>query len=140
MSKTRTIKAKKLKDGTLVEVLPSGKTRSFPVDQTDWAALDAMTDEEVHAAALADPDAQPLTEEQLAQAKRLAPVKRLRMKLHLTQEQFSKRYGIPLTTLRDWEQYRTQPDQASQSYIKVIDAFPDAIAMALGKRRQPEHA
>ncbi len=140
MSKTRTIKAKKLKDGTLVEVLPSGKTRSFPVDQTDWAALDAMTDEEVHAAALADPDAQPLTEEQLAQAKRLAPVKRLRMKLHLTQEQFSKRYGIPLTTLRDWEQYRTQPDQASQSYIKVIDAFPDAIAMALGKRRLTEHA
>jgi putative transcriptional regulator len=140
MSKTRTIKAKKLKDGTVVEVLPSGKTRRFPAGQTDWAAFDAMTDEEVNAAALADPDAQPLTGEQLAQAKRLAPVKRLRMKLHLTQEQFSKRYGIPLTTLRDWEQYRTQPDQASRSYIQAIEAFPDAIAMALDKRRQPEHA
>ncbi len=140
MSKARTIKAKKLKDGTLVEVLPGRKTRPFPPDQTDWAALDAMTDAEVHAAALADPDAQPLTEEQLARMKPFSPAKRVRMKLHLTQEQFSKRYGIPLTTLRDWEQYRTEPDQASQSYIKVIEAFPEAIAKALTKRRQPEHA
>lgn len=140
MSKTRTIKAKRLKDGTLVEVLPGRKTRPFPPDQTDWTRLDAMTDEEVHAAALSDPDAQPLTEEQLAQMKPFSPAKRVRMKLHLTQEQFAKRYGIPLSTLRDWEQYRAEPDQATQSYIKVIEAFPDIIAKALSKRHQPEHA
>jgi putative transcriptional regulator len=34
------------------EPLPRGKS--------DWARLDAMTDEEVVAAALSDPDAQPL--------------------------------------------------------------------------------
>jgi putative transcriptional regulator len=33
--------------------------------KTDWTAFDALIDEEVHAAALADPDAQPWTEEQL---------------------------------------------------------------------------
>jgi hypothetical protein len=33
--------------------------------QTDWAAVDALADEEIVAAALSDPDAQPLTEEQL---------------------------------------------------------------------------
>jgi putative transcriptional regulator len=27
---------------------------------TDWAAVDALTNEQVHAAALADPDAQPI--------------------------------------------------------------------------------
>ena len=31
----------------------------------DWSRFDALTDEEAHAAALADPDAQPLTEERL---------------------------------------------------------------------------
>jgi hypothetical protein len=34
--------------------------------KTDWEKIDKMTDEELHQAALDDPDAQPLTEEQLA--------------------------------------------------------------------------
>jgi hypothetical protein len=33
--------------------------------------------------------------------------------------------------LRDWEQYRTEPGQAAQSYIKAIDACPEIIAQAL---------
>ena len=36
-----------------------------------WSRFDALTDEEAHAAALADPDAQPLTEERLARMKRV---------------------------------------------------------------------
>jgi putative transcriptional regulator len=38
----------------------------------------AMTDEQITAAALADPDAQPLTPEQLARMKRTSQVKRRR--------------------------------------------------------------
>ena len=38
---------------------------NLPPDKTDWARIDAMTDEEV-VAALSDPDAQPLTPEELA--------------------------------------------------------------------------
>ena len=107
------------------------------LDSFDWARLDAMTDEEVHAAALSDPDAQPLTEEQLAQMKPFSAAKRLRLNLRLTQEEFARTYGIPLSTLRDWEQYRTEPDQAAKSYIEAIEALPDAIAKALAKRRRP---
>ncbi|VAW58061.1 hypothetical protein MNBD_GAMMA11-398 [hydrothermal vent metagenome] len=33
--------------------------------KTDWEKLDGMTDEEVHQAALDDPDTQPLTKERL---------------------------------------------------------------------------
>ena len=40
--------------------------------QTDWAAVNALTDEEVTAAALSDPDAQPLTEEQLLEFRRVS--------------------------------------------------------------------
>jgi putative transcriptional regulator len=135
MSKKPTIiKARRLKDGRIAEVLPDGGTRPF-LNGTDWAAVDAMTDEEIHAAALSDPDAQPLDGEQLARMKPFSRVKRLRINLRLTQEQFAKRYGIPLSTLRDWEQYRTEPDRAAQSYIEAIEACPDVIAEALSKKR-----
>ncbi len=39
----------------------------------DKEALDEMTEEELHKAALDDPDAQPLTEEQLKHFKRVNP-------------------------------------------------------------------
>jgi putative transcriptional regulator len=140
MSRRRTIKAKKLEDGALVEILPSGETRAFPADQTDWEALRAMTDEEAYAAALADPDAQPLDEERLQHRKPVPRLKLIRIRLRLTQEKFAERYGIPLTTLRDWEQGRTEPDQTVQSYIRAINADPEGVAKALGKRREPQPA
>jgi len=53
------------------------------------------------------------------------------MRLTLTQEEFASRYGIPLGTLRDWEQGRTEPDATAKAYLKVIAAEPDAAAGAL---------
>jgi len=37
----------------------------------DWKEADALTDAEIHAAALADPDAQPLSPERLARMRRV---------------------------------------------------------------------
>ena len=71
------------------------------------ARLDAMTDADVEAAALADPDAQPLTEEQLAQFERVPNVKAIREKLHLSQKQFAETFGLSLSVVRDWEQGRS---------------------------------
>lgn len=51
-----------LKDGRVME------------GATDWECLDAMTDEEVTAAALSDPDAPPLADEQLQRFRRLPEV------------------------------------------------------------------
>ena len=42
-------------------------------DQTDWARVDAMTEEEIDAAARSDPDAQPTTEEDWAEAVLILP-------------------------------------------------------------------
>jgi putative transcriptional regulator len=59
MSKKPTIiKAKRLEDGRIVQILPDGGTRPFS-DEFDWSRADAMTDEDIHAAALSDPDASP---------------------------------------------------------------------------------
>jgi hypothetical protein len=62
------IRTRRLSDGSYVELMPDGATRPS-VSSTDWAKFDAMTDEEVTAAALSDPDAQPLTEAQLGRMK-----------------------------------------------------------------------
>ena len=43
-------------------------------ERVDKARLDAMTDDEVDAAAEADPDNPPLTDEELARAWRVSPV------------------------------------------------------------------
>jgi len=131
MSKENTIVAKRLPDGRLVQVLPDGTTRPFPADQTDWAALRAMTEEEINAAALSDPDNPPLTPERQARLKRVPQVKVMRRVLHLTQEEFSARYRIPLGTLRDWEQGKTEPDQAARAYLTVIAREPETVRRAL---------
>jgi putative transcriptional regulator len=97
----------------------------------DWRRADAMTDEEIHAAALADPDAQPLTPQRLAQMNRTPQVKVIRRALGLSQEQFAARFRIPLGTLRDWEQGRKEPDAAARAYLVVIGRNPSAVSEAL---------
>jgi putative transcriptional regulator len=109
MSKQNTIVTKRLSDGTLVQVLADGSPKPIE-DKTDWARLRAMTDEEVTAAAMSDPDARPMTPEQLRTARRVPRTKTLRRALSLTQEEFAARYHIPIGTLRDWEQgLRSEP-------------------------------
>src|ERR1700716_1918526 len=88
MNKENTIIARRLADGSLVQVLPDGTTRPIPPDQTDWAALHAMTEEEINAAALSDPDNPPWTPERQARFKRVPQVKVMRRVLRLTQEEF----------------------------------------------------
>jgi hypothetical protein len=54
--------------------------------KTDWSSLDAMTEEEKHAAALSDPDAQPITKEKWERMKRVPRTKTIRRALGLSQE------------------------------------------------------
>lgn len=97
----------------------------------DWSRADAMTDEQIHAAAVADPDAQPLTEERLARMRKTPRLKIIRRALRLTQEEFAARFQIPLGTLRDWEQGAAEPDQAARAYLRAIAGDPAAVQRAL---------
>ncbi len=90
-----------------------------------------MTEAEIAAAAAADPDARPMTADELRTARRVPRAKWLRRALGLTQEAFAARYHIPLGTLRDWEQGRTEPDQPTRAYLKVIAGDPDGVRRAL---------
>ncbi len=57
-------------------------------------------------------------------------VRELRERLALTQEQFALRYNLDLDAVQNWEQGRRVPDRSVQSYLRVIDKEPDAVAAA----------
>lgn len=133
MRKKNTIVARLRSDGTVVQVLPDGTTKPL-ADKTDWARLRAMTDEEVTAAAMADPDARPMTPEQLKAARRVPRIKTLRRSLALSQGEFAARYHIPIGTLRDWEQGRCEPDQPARAYLTVIAHDPEGVRRSLAQK------
>jgi putative transcriptional regulator len=66
-------------------------------------------------------------------------VKAIRAKLNLTQAEFAKRFNIPLGTLRDWEQYRRNPDGPARVLLTIIDREPAAVQKALSAKAK-EHA
>jgi putative transcriptional regulator len=104
---------------------------NLPADRIDWARIDAMTEEEVLAGALSDPDAQPLTSEQLAKMRQVSRVKALRQRLGMTQMQFAEAFHLPITTLRDWEQHRSTPDAPARALLLAIERDPDVMRRLL---------
>jgi putative transcriptional regulator len=101
---------------------------------TDWGRMDALADEEVVAAALADPDAQPLSTEQLAKMRRVSRVKALRQRLGMTQAEFAEAFHLPITTLRDWEQRRSTPDAPARALLLAIERDPEVMRRLLSDR------
>ena len=136
MSESNIVRARRLSDGTVEEELPDGSTRPLP-DRTDWARLEAMTEEEIEANALADPDNPPLTDEELARMRPAPNPRRIRERLKLTQEQFATRFEVPLGTLRDWEQGVSYPDSAAKTLLRVIDKDPEGVINALAQSYVP---
>jgi putative transcriptional regulator len=96
-----------------------------------------MTEAQRHQDALSDPDARPLTEEDMRRMKRTPRAKIIRRALGLSQEDFATRYHIPIGTLRDWEQGRVEPDQAARAYLTVIAREPEAVRKALSSPPRP---
>ena len=93
-----------------------------------------MTGEAVERAARADSDAQPLTGADLRRMRRTPRTKIIRRSLELTQEEFAARYHIPLGTLRDWEQGRSEPDQPARAYLTLIARDPDHVNRTLNPK------
>jgi DNA-binding transcriptional regulator YiaG len=72
-------------------------------------------------------DARPLTASELQRMRRVALSKSIRWKLGLSQKDFAERYGFAPGTVRDWEQYRSEPDSGTKSYLEVIAADPVTV-------------
>jgi putative transcriptional regulator len=105
--------------------------KTFAEEARPFAPMRPMSKTEIVAAAAADPDARPMSEAEFRSARRVPRVKTLRRALGLTQEEFAARFRIPLGTLRDWEQDRSEPDQPAKAYLRAIAGDAVAIHRAL---------
>ncbi len=125
MSKTSTI-ARMRHNGKLVRVKPDGAEELL-----DKQSVAARSDAEIETAARRDRENPPVTDARAGKLVRVPRVKTLRRALALTQEEFAARYHIPLGTLRDWEQGRSEPDQPAKAYLTVIARDPEGVERAL---------
>jgi putative transcriptional regulator len=60
-------------------------------------------------------------------------VRKIRLKMKLSQAQFATKFGFPPATLRNWEQGRSRPDTPTRVLLAVIARHPEAVEDVLQK-------
>jgi DNA-binding transcriptional regulator YiaG len=125
------VRAKLGSKGKLRRVSPTGKTGRIIKPRVNLERLDDP------AAFEPDADTPVLTRRELKELKHPASdetpdVAALRRKLRLSQGAFAMIFGIPLPTIKDWEQRRRKPDAPARAYLRVISNNPGAVRTALG--------
>jgi putative transcriptional regulator len=73
-----------------------------------------------------------LSDSALAKMRPMPLAKRARLVSGLSQAEFARIYGLPIGTIRDWEQGRSEPDAAGVAYLTAIAHDPEAVARAYG--------
>jgi putative transcriptional regulator len=102
-----------------------------PVSPEALARMDAMTDADVTAAALSDPDNPPWTTDEMARVAAARRVQAVRRRTGLSQARFAAEYRINVSRLRDLEQGRTRADSALLAYLAVIEREPEVVKRVL---------
>jgi DNA-binding transcriptional regulator YiaG len=105
-------------------------------DKTNLEALGALTECEIQAAAMSDPDLPLLSDRELERFKPVLPVddidvRKIRKKLHLSQEKFAIFFGVSKRTIQEWEQHRKRPNATSRNFLRVVEYAPDVVQRAL---------
>ena len=117
-------------DGRIVEILADGSERAIagePRSRSNSApGIDSRPIE--HRAAAAN-GAQPPPDAAYARG--------VRARTRLTQAEFAARIGVPIETVRNWEQGKRCPRGPARALLKVIDRAPD-VAFAVLSKAKPE--
>jgi putative transcriptional regulator len=104
-------------DGRLVEILPDGSERAIATDPQSIATA-------AHNAARA------------ANNRNDASYARtVRGQTGLTQAAVAERIGVPVETVRNWEQGKRSPRGPARALLKVLEQAPAAAFAVLGKAR-----
>jgi putative transcriptional regulator len=64
--------------------------------------------------------------------------KGIRARAKLTQAEFAARIGVPIETVRNWEQGKRSPRGPARALLKMIDQAPQVAFAVLGTAK-PEH-
>jgi putative transcriptional regulator len=60
-------------------------------------------------------------------------VRDLRARARLTQQEFAARLGVPVETIRNWEQGKRMPRGPARALLAVIAHAPDTVFAALAR-------
>jgi putative transcriptional regulator len=88
-------------DGRIVEILPDGSERAISAMAFGRPAKDNP------------------------QEKDAAYAKAIRARTKLTQAEFAARIGVPIETVRNWEQGKRSPRGPARALLKMLDRAPD---------------
>jgi putative transcriptional regulator len=119
-------------DGRIVEIGSDGSERPIGGSAN---GLDARPSVEGAGPALADRPA--VSAAFVAPPVDAAYARSVRARTRLTQAEFAARIGVPIETVRNWEQGKRSPRGPARALLKVIDRAPD-VAFAVLSRTQPE--
>jgi putative transcriptional regulator len=112
--------------------------------KTDWARIDAMTDEDIARQIAEDPDVAPDMSEALARGEFVRlyvfDVYGLRTRMSLSHAAFAERFGLDAEEVRSWEARGGVPDETIRTYLRVIEREPEAVARAVAAVRSGRQA
>src|SRR5271168_4315512 len=107
-------------DGRLVEILPDGSEGPIA---TDPQAIAAAAHHAARAARAVE-----------ARFHDASYARNVRGQTGLTQAAFAARIGVPVETVRNWEQGKRSPRGPARALLKVLEEAPEAAFAVLGKR------
>jgi len=108
-------------DGTVVQ--HGSRRGEQAIGQIDHERLDRTTEVEIEQQ-IAEDDAQ-------ARKDAAAYTRRVRKRTGMTQVMFAARIGVPIDTVRNWEQGKRFPAGPAKALLKVLDRAPQAALAAL---------
>lgn len=117
-----TVRTRLKPDGSVVRIMPDGEERPV-TPQVDTAKLDATTEADI-ARHAAEDDAD-------ARRDAAAYARKVRRKLGMSQAQFAQRIGVPVDTVRNWEQGKRAPQGPARALLRIIDRSPELALNAL---------
>ena len=113
-------------DGRIVEILADGSERALASANDAAPVIDRA--EAATAGPATGPDAQVAA----------AYARGVRARTKLTQSEFATRIGVPIETVRNWEQGKRSPRGPARALLKVIDKAPQ-VAFAVLSTGKPEN-
>jgi putative transcriptional regulator len=105
-------------DGRLVEILADGSEAALKLPPP-------AADHRILAPSVA-PDRPPQVDAGYA--------RRVRSQTRLTQAEFASRIGVPVETVRNWEQGKRQPRGPARALLKLLDQAPDVAFSVLSRK------
>ena len=105
-------------DGRLVEILADGTEAALKLPEPE-------ADQRILAPSVA-PDRPPQVDAGYA--------RRIRSQTRLTQAEFASRIGVPIETVRNWEQGKRKPRGPARALLKLLDQAPDVAFSVLSRK------